>query len=181
MRALKEESFYTIDDIYDLPDGQRAELIDGQIYNMAPPSRTHQKLVNLFSWAITNYIRSQKGSCEVYPAPFAVFLNKDEKNYVEPDISVICDPSKLDEKGCHGAPDWIIEITSPSNPQMDYGIKLFKYRSAGVREYWIVNPIRKIVQTYIFEGEEDANIYPFDDKIPVYIFNGLTIKISDLL
>ena len=125
MRALKEESFYTIDDIYDLPDGQRAELIDGQIYNMAPPSRTHQKLVNLFSWAITNYIRSQKGSCEVYPAPFAVFLNKDEKNYVEPDISVICDPSKLDEKGCHGAPDWIIEITSPSNPQMDYGIKLF--------------------------------------------------------
>ena len=74
MRALKEESFYTIDDIYDLPDGQRAELIDGQIYNMAPPSRTHQKLVNLFSWAITKYIRSQKGSCEVYSCIYKNFI-----------------------------------------------------------------------------------------------------------
>ena len=181
MRALKEESFYTIDDIYDLPDGQRAELIDGQIYNMAPPSRTHQKLVNLFSWAITNYIRSQKGSCEVYPAPFAVFLNKDEKNYVEPDISVICDPSKLDEKGCHGAPDWIIEITSPSNPQMDYGIKLFKYRSAGVREYWIVDPMYSRVYVYSMEANNFyVNSYSFHDTIKAGIFEDLYIDFSKL-
>ena len=180
MRALKEESFYTIDDIYDLPDGQRAELIDGQIYNMAPPSRTHQKLVNLFSWAITNYIRSQKGSCEIYPAPFAVFLNKDEKNYVEPDISVICDPSKLDEKGCHGAPDWIIEITSPSNPQMDYGIKLFKYRSAGVREYWIVNPQKNTVIVFDFEKDQQSNQYDFSDDIPSCIYKNFIININSM-
>ncbi|MDE5589145.1 MAG: Uma2 family endonuclease [Acetatifactor sp.] len=76
----------------------------------------------------------------IYLAPYAVFLNADETNYVEPDISVICDKSKLDERGCNGAPDWIIEVVSPSTERMDYGIKLFKYRSAGVREYWIVNP-----------------------------------------
>lgn len=175
--ALKDEYIYTIEDIYALPDGHRAELIDGRIYNMAPPGRTHQKLVNLFSWAITDYIRSKKGNCEVYPAPFAVFLNNDEKNYVEPDISVICDPSKLDEKGCHGAPDWVIEIISPSNPQMDYGIKRFKYRSAGVREYWIVNPHKNTVIVFDFEKEQQSNQYDFNDDIPSCIFKDLMINI----
>ena len=73
-------------------------------------------------------------------APFAVFLNADDKNYVEPDISVICDKSKLTDKGCNGAPDWIIEIVSSGSRRMDYYTKLFKYRTAGVREYWIVDP-----------------------------------------
>lgn len=81
------------------------------------------------------------GACEIVPAPFAVFLSKDGQNYMEPDLSVICSLDKPDEKGCHGAPDWIIEIVSPSTERMDYGIKLFKYRSAGVREYRIVNPL----------------------------------------
>ena len=179
--ALQEEKLYTIEDIYALPDGERAELVDGHFYSMAPPNTRHQILLSRLNQKIANYIDTKGGTCEVIPAPFAVFLNNDSINYVEPDISVICDKNKLDDRGCNGAPDWIIEIVSPSNQQMDYEIKLFKYRTAGVREYWIVNPIRKIVQTYIFEGEEDANIYPFDDKIPVYIFNGLIIKISDLL
>lgn len=100
---------------------------------------------------------------------------------MEPDISVICDKSKLSDRGCEGAPDWIIEIASPSNSRMDFAVKLFKYRTARVREYWIINPMKKVVQTYIFEGEEDANMYSFDDEIPVYIFDGLTVKISDLL
>jgi Uma2 family endonuclease len=94
---------------------------------------------------------------------------------------VICDKDRLDDKGCNGAPDWIIEIVSPSSTRMDYSVKLFKYRTAGVREYWIVNPMKKVVQTYAFEGEEDSNLFSFDDEIPIYIFNGLTIKISDLL
>ena len=72
----------------------------------------------------------KKGECEVYAAPFAVFLNKDDHNYIEPDISVICDKNKLDDRGCNGSPDWVIEITSPSDPQRDYGIKLFKYHTA---------------------------------------------------
>ena len=175
------EKLYTIDNIYDLPSGQRAELIDGHMYMMSPPSRIHQKLVNRLSQTITNYIDSRHGNCEVYPAPFAVFLNEDDRNYVEPDISIVCDSDKLDDRGCNGAPDWVIEITSPSDPQRDYGIKLFKYRAAGVREYWIVNPITKTVQIYSFDNEEDSSQFSFDDEIPVHIFDGLTIKLSDLL
>lgn len=117
----------------------------------------------------------------VFPAPFAVFLNKDDMNYVEPDISIICDKSKLDNRGCVGAPDLVIEIISPSTERIDYGVKLFKYRTAGVREYWIVNPITQIVQTYCFEGDEDSRQHTFDDPIQAHIFDDLTIRISDLL
>ena len=157
--ALAQEKIYTIDDIYAMPDGQRAELIDGQMYMMAPPTTTHQRLVARLSHQILNHIDAKGGNCEVFPAPFAVFLNKDGLNYVEP----------------------VIEIVSPSSTRMDYSVKLFKYRTAGVREYWIVNPMKKVVQTYVFEGEEDSNLFSFDDEIPIYIFNGLTIRISDLL
>lgn len=121
---LAKENTYTTKDIYELPDGKRAELIDGQIYDMAPPNRRHQKLVLDLSAIIYNFIHDNNGSCEVYPAPFAVFLNKDDLNYVEPDISVICDTNKLNEYGCCGAPDWIIEVVSPSSQRMDYQIKL---------------------------------------------------------
>ena len=95
---------------------------------------------------IDRYISDNNGKCEVYSAPFAVFLNKDDKTYVEPDVSVICDPNKLDDKGCSGAPDWIIEVVSPSSQRMDYMTKLFKYRTAGVREYWIINPMTETFQ-----------------------------------
>jgi len=104
-----------------LPEGQRAELIDGQMYMMAPPNTRHQRILMNLSGEIREYIKKKHASCEVFPAPFAVFLNKDDQNYVEPDISVICDKTKLDDLGCNGAPDWVIEITSPSNPQHDYG------------------------------------------------------------
>lgn len=87
---------------------------------MGTPSRIHQKLVGQLSRIIGNYIESNHGSCEIYPAPFAVFIKKDDKNYVEPDISVICDKSKLSDRGCEGAPDFIIEIVSPSSRRMDY-------------------------------------------------------------
>ena len=138
--ALPQERIYTIDDIYALPDGERAELIDGQIYYMAPPSRKHQQIAGQLFRKIADYIDSNNGTCQPYIAPFAVFLNEDDKNYVEPDISVICAPDKLNDKGCVGAPDWIIEIVSPGSRSMDYNIKLFKYRTAGVKEYWIVDP-----------------------------------------
>ena len=102
------------------------------------------------SATLRDYIKKNNGSCKVYPAPFAVFLNQDDHNYVEPDISVICDPNRINEKGCNGAPDFIMEIVSPSSQRMDYLTKLFKYRTAGVREYWIVNPMKQTVQTYFF-------------------------------
>lgn len=179
--ALALEKTYTIEDIYSLPDGQRAELIDGQIYDMAPPNFLHQKILMGLSAAIHQYINTHGGNCEVLPAPFAVFLNEDDRNYVEPDISVICDKGKISEKGCHGAPDWIVEIVSPSTQRVDYGIKLFKYRTAGIREYWIVNPLLCNVNVYDFEYGDGTCQYSFDHDIPVCIYNDLTIRVSDLL
>lgn len=179
--ALQREKIYTIDDIYALPDGQRAELIDGCIYNMAPPVRIHQKLITELVSALHQHIRNSSGDCEVYPAPFAVFLNADDKNYVEPDISVICDKRKLTDKGCAGAPDLIMEVVSPATQHMDYGIKLFKYRTAGVREYWIINPATCIVNVYDFENEAGTSQYSFNDEVFVCIFNGLSIRFSELL
>lgn len=180
MDISKQEEIYTIDDIYALPDGERAELIDGKIYYMAPPGRTHQKISWKLHQTIANYIDSKHENCEVYAAPFAVFLNKDDLNYMEPDISVICDLSKLDEKGCHGAPDWIIEIVSPGSKPIDYFTKLFKYRSADVREYWIVDPAKKLVMVYSFE-KETMEQYSFEEDVPVGIYEGFSIKINNFL
>ena len=177
MDVLRKEEFYTLDDVYALPDGQRAELIDGKIYYMAPPNTGHQRLLNFINTEINMYIRENNGKCEVFPAPFAVFLNEDEINYLEPDISVICDPSKLDEKGCHGAPDWTIEIVSPSSKSRDYMTKLFKYRTAGVREYWIVDPEKQMVMVYVFENDK-VEKYDFVEDIPVGIYEGFSIKIQ---
>lgn len=181
MMPLPKEETYTTKDIYALPAGERAELIDGKIYDMAPPSRIHQKLVQQFSRIIGNYIADNKGACEVYSAPFAVFLNQDDRTYVEPDVTVVCDADRLDDKGCNGAPDWIVEIVSPSSYRMDYLIKLFEYRTAGVKEYWIVNPMKETVQTYSFEGNEDSMQYSFEDEIPVSVYPGFSIKVSELL
>lgn len=172
---------HTIEDIYALPDGQRAELIDGDMYMMSPPGLTHQRIVSQLVKKIGNHIDSQHGECEVFPAPFAVFLNADNHNYVEPDLSVICDKNKLDDRGCNGAPDWVIEIVSPSSQRMDYMIKLFKYRDAGVREYWIVNPVSQTVLTYFWEGEEDSAQFSFADDIPVRIYEGWSVNIAESL
>lgn len=128
-----QEIMHTLEDIYALPDGQRAELIDGRMYMMAPPDTLHKKISRKLHQEIGNYVKSKGGDCDVYVAPFAVFLNGDDRNYVEPDISVICDRNKIGAEECSGAPDWIIEIVSPSTQQMDYGIKLFKYRTIGGR------------------------------------------------
>ncbi len=178
---MPQEQNHTIEDIYALPDGRRAELIDGQIYDMAPPNTTHQRILYAIARRISDYIDKAEGNCEVFLAPFAIFLNEDDRNYVEPDISVICDGNKLDDKGCHGAPDWISEVTSPSTARIDYGIKLFKYHSTGVREYWIVNPLSHTTTVYDFKNEQGTNQYNFDDDISVCIYKDLSINIASLL
>ena len=168
---------YTIEDIYALPEGERAELIDGKIYYMAPPSTRHQRIISDIHYRIKDYIIKNNGECEVLPAPFAVFLNKDNKNYVEPDISIICDKDKITDKGCIGAPDWVIEIVSPGSITMDYFTKLFKYQTSGVREYWIVDPAKELVMVYRFE-EETMGQYFFGETIPVGIYEGFALKIE---
>ncbi|MBP3610703.1 MAG: Uma2 family endonuclease [Lachnospiraceae bacterium] len=174
---LLKEQFHTIEEIYRLPEGERAELIDGQIYYMALPKFWHQKILNYINTRIYNYIEEHGGPCEVIPAPFAVFLNNDDYTYVEPDISVICDRSKLDDRGCNGAPDWIVEIVSPGSKQMDYFTKLFKYRTAGVREYWIVDPQKNSITVYNFESETVSD-YSFSESVKAGIYEDLSIDFS---
>ena len=175
--ALRKEEIYTIEDIYALPEGQRAELIDGKIYYMAPPNTKHQTLVMDLSYQIKDYIKRNNGECDVFPAPFAVFLNENDKNYVEPDISVICDKDRITEKGCQGAPDWILEIVSSSSRKMDYYTKLFKYRTAKVREYWVVDSDKNTVTVYDFE-KDNMEEYSFGEDVPVGIYEGFTIKVK---
>ena len=179
MDAARKIEYYTIDDIYNLSEGQRAELIDGELYMLATPNRIHQKLVHFFDWTIGNYIHSKNGDCEVYPAPFAVFLNANNDIYLEPDISVICDKDKLTDDGCMGAPDWIIEIVSPSSRPMDYNKKLFKYRTAGVREYWIVDPMKQLTIVYNFEHDTFEE-YSFSDKVKAGIYEDFEIDFAGI-
>lgn len=179
MTAATKEEFYTIEDIYAMPDGERGELIHGRIYDMAPPSRKHQRIAVELSTMINNYIKKKNGSCEVNIAPFAVFLNDESKNYVEPDISVICDRSKLTEKGCNGAPDWVIEIVSPSSRQMDYYRKLMLYHDSGVREYWVVDADKNVITVYNFQ-EDTMTEYGFLDKVKVGIYEDFEIDFSEI-
>lgn len=175
------ENHYTSEDYWNLPEGQRAELIDGRLYAMAPPSYIHQKLVAQFTKIIGQYIDSNNGSCEILPAPFAVNLRADDETYVEPDISVICDKDKITDKGCVGAPDFIIEVVSPSSRKMDYSTKNTLYSDAGVREYWIVDPLKERTTIYQYENDAAPVIFPFSSDIAVGIYKGLSINIAELL
>ncbi len=169
-------------DYYHLPEDVRAELIDGKlIYNQAAPSRIHQAILMELSGTIRDYLKRKGGACRVYPAPFAVKLKRDRETIVEPDISVICDRNKLTDRGCTGAPDWIIEIVSPSNSSHDYILKLNLYADAGVREYWIVDPARESVFVYYLEQEHfKAEAHTFQDNIKVNIYDDLYIDFAGL-
>lgn len=184
MGALQKEKVYTIHDIYGLPEDHRAELIDGDLFMISAPSVLHQRLSGSLYYQIRDHISRFGKDCEVFSSPFAVFLNglENELNYVEPDIAIICGREKTENgKGCDGTPDWIIEITSPSTEKRDMGIKLFKYRNAGVKEYWVVNPSKSIVNVFIFGNNPEGATYSFDDSIPVSICPAFSIRITDLL
>ena len=174
---------HTIEDIYALPAGTRAELIDGKMYSISTPTRIHQKITGEMYLAAAGYIKAQHKEWEVYIAPFSVFLEGDDSIYVEPDLSVISDPSKLNERGCNGAPDWIMEVVSASSRRTDYAVKLSKYMRAGVREYWIIDPGLRVVTVYCFGSSgdiEDAGLYSFDETIPCTVCEGLNIRPADM-
>ena len=176
---LLQERLYATDDIYALTDEQRADPIDDHIYCMAPTGQKHQLIARDLFMIIHNYIKSKGVPYEPYIALFAVFLNEDDKNYVEPDISVICDQHKLNDKGCVGTPDWIIEIVSPGSRRTDYFTKLFKYRTAGVREYWIVDPDKSRTMVYNFESEDTLE-YSFSDSVQSGIYPDFVIDFGEL-
>lgn len=178
--VLPQEKHYTAADYYNTPDKEHVELINGHFHAMAAPGRLHQRLSVKLCSLIDNYITENNGDCHVYHSPFAVQLESEHDTVVEPDISVICDMDKLNDKGCKGAPDWIIEIVSPSNYRHDYVTKLALYAEAGVREYWIIDLQQKRVLVYHFEVDTVVNIYTFNDSVKVGIYEDLSIDFASL-
>lgn len=180
MPALQQLDQITLKQYEELPEDQRAEVFEGIVYDMASPSQEHQTISMELSTLINTYIKERNGSCRVFHAPFDVKLSDKPLTIVQPDIMVICDKNKLDGKRCNGAPDFVIEIVSPGNPADDYIRKLYYYKNAGVREYWIVDPRRKTVTINYFENNMLNIQYSFDSVIKVNIYEDLFINFSDI-
>ena len=150
------------------------------ITHMASPSQDHQIISMELSTLLNTYLKSKNGSCRVFHAPFDVKLNDKPLTIVQPDLMIICDKNKLDGKRCNGAPDFIIEIVSPSNPSDDYIRKLYYYKNYGVREYWIIDPQRKNITVNYFEQDLLNVPYTFDAVLKVNIYEDLYINFSDI-
>lgn len=185
MALPQEKTRYTFADYLTWDGESRIEVMDGQLIMMAPPSRIHQKISGEIFRQIANYLDGKK--CDVNSAPFAVRLfegNKDAPDEVqtvfEPDIAVICDKNKLDENGCKGAPDMIVEILSPSTVRHDLFYKMRRYEQAGVREYWIVSPKEQAVQVFCLDKDvfKVYEAYGPKDIAKVYVLDGCFIELS---
>lgn len=179
MPALQPQ-LITLEQYEALPENKRVEVFDGVIYDMASPSQIHQAISMQLSTVINNYILHKKGTCSIFNAPFDVKLSDIPLIIVQPDIMIVCDKDKLDDKRCNGAPDFIIEIVSPGNPSDDYIRKLYYYKNYGVREYWIVDPRRKTVTVNYFEDNIVSVQYSFESVIKVNIYEDLFINFSEV-
>ena len=186
--ALNLNKKYTYKDYLNFPDDFRCEIINGVIYNMsAAPRRMHQKISGEIFRQFANYLKGKP--CEVYDAPFDVRipLTKEDSDYkidtvVQPDIVVVCNQSKLDDAGCLGSPDLIIEIISESTAHKDLKIKFNLYEKAGVKEYWVVFPDEKVIQIFkLVNGEYGKpEVYGLDDKIEVKYLDDLVIDLKEI-
>ena len=186
---IKSDQLYTYEDYCNWSEDEHWELIDGVAYPLhgemhAAPARTHQDVVVQLLFQIAGYLKGKP--CKVYVAPFDVrFSKKDHKHkkkdtVVQPDIAIICDKEKLDEKGCNGAPDWIIEVISPNSASRDHIQKRALYEEQGVKEYWLVHPIDKIVTLYHFEKSSNSQIIAAEGQTPSFIFPDLMIDWNEV-
>jgi Uma2 family endonuclease len=184
--AWAGEREYTYGDYLTWEDDRRYEIIDGLVYNMSPaPYRRHQEVLLELAYQIKQYLTDK--ICKIYVAPFDVRIpeNKeadgDIKTVVQADLVVVCDLKKLNERGCRGAPDLVIEVVSPFSADRDRKIKKSLYERAGVKEYWIVDYIEKTVEVYLLNKEGKYNkpeIYVEGDKVPVSIFRNFNIDLA---
>ncbi len=172
---------YTIEDYYALPEEQRVELIDGYFYDMAAPTFLHQRIGGEVYRQIANFIMERGGSCIPLISPVDIQLDCDERTMVQPDVAVLCRKDKAKVWGVYGAPDFILEVISPSTRRKDYTKKLSKYMAAGVREYWILDPYQQKLLVYFFESEICPVIYGINEPVPVGIYDGeLEIVFSNI-
>jgi len=182
VRKYNENKRYTYADYESWDNGNRYELIDGIAYLMSAPSTAHQGIVMELSRQFANYLKGK--TCKVFAAPYDVCLTglgDEDDTVVQPDILVVCDDSKIDEKRCNGAPDMTIEVLSPSTSRRDLFLKLKKYQAAGVREYWIVSPGARAVNVHILiNGQYVISSYERDDTIPVSILDGCSIELAEV-
>lgn len=187
MSLPKKDQIYTYADYLSWPEDKRIEIIGGMPILQAAPSRIHQKVLSELHRQIANYLIGKK--CEVYPAPFHVVLNLDgedereenRKHVLEPDISIICDEEKLDDRSCIGSPDMVVEITSPSTARKDKIQKFGLYEKAGVKEYWIIEPDEKILSVFTLQANKRfgrPNLFSDEKQVNVSIFNDLIIDLE---
>ena len=168
--SVQEE--ITVEDYLELPEEERVELIDGVIYDMAAPTDKHQIIGDEIQMRFRDHIRKKNGKCVTITSPIDVQLDCDNRTMVQPDVIIVCDRNKFKKGRVFGAPDLVVEVLSLSTRRKDIFIKGDKYWHAGVREYWLVDPIKKRVHVYKFEKDEYApTMYTFDDKVPVGIWN----------
>ena len=170
--SIKKQGEYTLEDYLAIPDERRVELIDGVIYDMSSPLGHHQIIAGQIYFHLVSYISGKGGPCIPFIAPIDVQLDCDDKTIVQPDVLILCDRSKYTPQRIVGAPDFVVEVLSKSTREKDMFLKLNKYRSAGVREYWMVDPDKKTVIAYHFENDDDLSVYTFRDKVPVGIYGG---------
>ena len=175
--AARNETRYTYADLESWDDDTRYELIDGVVYAMAPPSTNHGHIGIELVGQLWVFLKGKP--CKVFHESLGVRLNADEDDdtFFIPDIAVVCDKSKLDDKGCNGAPDLVIEILSPSTASRDWNIKKRKYLEAGVREYWIVDPAIKKVYIHLTDGNPPKE-YGETEAAPVGVLEGCSIDLS---
>lgn len=171
-RSLPEQGEYTLQDYYALPDDRRVELIDGVFYDMAAPSFVHQQITGFVYAQIRDFIEKNGGDCIPSIAPVDVQLDCDNKTMIQPDVLIVCDPKKLKSFGVLGAPDFVLEVISPSTKKKDMLTKLVKYMEAGVKEYWVIDPDRKVLIVYLAEERGMPCIYPLQGKAGVHLYEG---------
>ncbi len=177
--VLPDNKNKTVEDILWLKNGQRAELIDGNMYYISPPSIRQQEIIAWLAEKISNYIKENKKLCKIFKSPFPVYISNDKKNYVEPGLSIICNEGIVQDGKCSGAPDWITEVVSLHDRWTVYYLKLVKYCQSGVREYWIADLAERAVVVYNFE-QMNYKRYTFNDKIKSGILEGLEIDFSPI-
>jgi Uma2 family endonuclease len=181
MEAVPKDKHYTYADYAAWDEKIRCELIDGVAYMMTAPSRAHQYISGALFYQLFDFLKGKP--CEVYAAPFDVRLNAEDGDdtVLQPDSLVVCDKEKLDERGCQGSPDLVVEILSPSSKTHDKILKFNKYLQAGVREYWIVDPDSRIVDVFVWEnGKYVASAYSAEDGLPVSVLEGCVIPLADI-